>query len=281
MTTQDKTTQYNIAIVGAGKVGTSFTSLLSKHNQVTLVDRSIKQYQKEINNADLVLITTNDGAIETVCNEIKRYLKPASVVSHCSGALSSTTLESAKQQGCYIASSHPLNTFPSMDAALKTFSNKEHGTYLYCEGDQLALKLINHIFPRSGFKTVTIASEAKTAYHTACVFACNYLNVLMDLSLRTAALYDIDKTQFWQAIQPLVQATLSNISQHGTSFALSGPIARGDTQTVSQHIDFLSQKDQSIGDAYLLLAEHALLLATQQGKLSENTLSQLTEIIKQ
>ena len=276
-----KKPQYEITIIGAGKVGTSFASLFSKHHQVNLIGRSIKEKQSLITDADFILITTNDGAIEAVCNAIKDYIRPNTVVSHCSGALTNSILNSAKQKGAYIASSHPLNTFPSLEAALTTFRDNQHGTYLYCEGDKLALKLIHEVFEVSGFKIVDIPSEAKIAYHTACVFACNYLSALMDLSLETAALQGIDKTQFWQAIQPLIQATLSNITQHGTSAALSGPIARGDGQTVSQHIDFLSEKDQSIGEAYLLLAEHALKLATQQGKLSEQNLSQLKEIIKQ
>jgi len=279
MTKQNTSKQTKIVIIGAGKVGKSLEALFSKHYAVTLISREIELFEKQIRNAQLVLITTNDESIELVCEQITHLLNPDTVVSHCSGALGSEKLLSAKQQGAYTASSHPLNTFPSIEAGLHTLANEQHGTFLYCEGDQLALALITEVFQTCGFQIVTIDSQAKTAYHAACVFACNYLNALMDLSLRTAALYNIDQTQFWHAIQPLIQATLSNINQHGVSEALSGPIARGDVQTVDQHIDFLSKKDQSIGDAYILLAEHALQLAQQQGKLTEHTLSQLKEII--
>jgi len=271
-----------IVIIGAGKVGQSLNQLLSQQQyNTTLVGRGIEAHTSDISEAQLILITTNDSAIERVCQTISAYLKKGTVVSHCSGALSSRVLESAQQRGCFIASSHPLNTFPSLAAALKTFSNTQHNTYLYCEGDNQALRCINSVFSSSGFHIANIESNAKTAYHTACVFACNYLTVLMDTSLKVAELEGIDKTIFLHAIQPLVHATLNNINQHGTTASLSGPIARGDSQTVEQHLHFLSQKDQSIKHTYLALAQHALGLANAQGELSKQTLSQLNELITQ
>ena len=275
-----KSTSLNIVIIGAGKVGQSLKQLfdLNQH-KATLIGREIENYRDTISEANLILITTTDSAIKEVCKRISPYLNKSSVVSHCSGALNSSILKTAKERGCAIASSHPLNTFPSLSAALNTFANTDHNTYLYCEGDKAALERINRAFKPSGFHIVTIASDAKTAYHTACVFACNYLTVLMDLSLKTAERNGIDTTQFWQAIQPLVQATLTNISEHGTTDALSGPIARGDSETITQHLDFLSKEDQSTNDAYLLLAKRALQLANQQGKLSDDKLSQLHTIM--
>lgn len=270
-----------IAIIGAGKVGQSLKQLfeLNQH-QVTLIGRDIAAYKNQINQAQLVLITTTDSQIKAVCDSISPYLQASTVVSHCSGALNSNVLNSAQQKGCNTASSHPLNTFPSLDAALTTFANTEHGTYLYCEGDKAALELITTVFKPSGFAVVEIDSKAKTAYHTACVFACNYLTVLMDLSLQTAELKGIDKTLFSTAIQPLIQATLSNINTHGTTASLSGPIARGDSTTVNQHIDLLEKESPTIANAYVLLAQHALQLAEQQGQLSHTKLEQLESILK-
>ena len=277
---QDK--KFNIAIIGAGKVGQTFKHLFrSVGHPVSLIGRDIEESHELINKAKLILITTTDQAIEKVCSNISSYLNPESVVSHCSGALSSDLLLSAKNQGCAIASSHPLNTFPNLTAALATFSNIDHGTYLYCEGDNKAIEVLKSAFNPAGFNTIEIASNAKTAYHTACVFACNYLTVLMDISLQTAELEGIEKKQFWQAIQPLVQSTLNNISEHGTAKSLSGPIARGDTQTISTHLDLLSKSNSDISAIYLKLAEQALMLAKQQGKLSTEKIDALTTLLKE
>lgn len=272
--------QFNIAIIGAGKVGQTFQKILNlKDHNVTLIDRNIETKQQAIRNAKLILITTTDHAIEQTCKTISTYLAPGTIVSHCSGSLNSDVLSSAKNQGCMIASSHPLNTFPSLEASLTTFSNNEHGTYLYCEGDKKALDLLNVIFSSAGFNIAQIPSSSKTAYHTACVFACNYLTVLMDLSLQTAKFSGINKKQFWKAVQPLVQSTLNNISKHGTAQSLSGPIARGDTQTVSNHLALLKNNSE-VSDIYIKLAQQALNLANQQGKLSNEKLEALKTLLK-
>ena len=126
---QDK--KINITIIGAGKVGQTFEHLFkSVGHKASLIGRDIEANRNLINKAKLILITTSDHSIEQVCSNISSSLNPESVVSHCSGALSSEVLLSAKNQGCEIASSHPLNTFPNLAAALATFSNINHGTYL-------------------------------------------------------------------------------------------------------------------------------------------------------
>ena len=273
-------TTHSIAIIGAGKVGQSLGHLFSEnHHQVTFIGRDTVQHQQCISKADVVLITTSDAVIESVCQSIASFLTQDTIVSHCSGALDSSILSSAQQKGCYVASTHPLNTFPTLEASLATFKDTHHNTSLFCEGDAHALKPLSMIFENAGFNVVKMDSQAKTAYHTACVMACNYLTVLMDLSLNTAEHGGIDKPRFWQAVQPLIQATLTNITQQGTSQSLSGPIARGDAQTVTQHIDFLSKKDQAIGDIYLSLAEHALELAKKQGTLSDKQLDALKIVL--
>ena len=270
----------NIVIIGAGKVGNTFQKIFTSNSyNVTLIGRDIATKQQAISNAALVLITTTDQAIEAVCETISTYLTSDTIVSHCSGALNSDVLLNAKGQGCMIASSHPLNTFPSLAASLTTFSNNEHGTYLYCEGDKKALTLLDSIFSSVGFKVVEIPSNAKMAYHAACVFACNYLTILMDISLQTAQLEGINKKQFWQAIQPLVQSTLNNISEHGTTQSLSGPIARGDAQTVSSHVELLANNNSEISEIYIKLAQQALNLAQQQGRLSDDKLKALKTLL--
>ena len=102
----------------------------------------------------------------------------------------------------------------------------------------------------------------------------------MDISLQTAELEGIEKKQFWQAIQPLVQSTLSNISEHGTAQSLSGPIARGDAQTISSHLELLNTSKPDISAIYLKLAEQALLLAKQQGNLSTEKIDALTGLLR-
>jgi len=267
---QSDNAHLSVAIIGAGNVGQSLYQLFSKCGYSALLcSRSREQQVKAISTADIVLITTTDQNIHAVCDDLRSHFKPQTIVSHCSGALDSKILLPAKKNNCFTASIHPLNTFPSLDASLKRFADTQHGTYLYSEGDEQALSVLTPLFSELGFNVIEIEAQAKTAYHTACVFACNYLTALMDMSLETAESAHIDRKQFWLALQPLINATLDNITKHGTTQALSGPIARGDADTITTHLDVLSENSHA---AYTVLGERAFELAKKQGKLSEQQL---------
>jgi len=265
-----------IAIIGAGKVGQSLKQLFTLASiPVTLIGKSSQEQRHAVRNADFTILSVSDSNIEALCNKLAPFFKKTSIVAHCSGALSSRVLESAAQNACYTASIHPLNTFPTTKAALALFGSLNHNTTLYCEGDNQALEALLPLAKQLGFTPEVLASNSKAAYHAACVFACNYLSTLMELSLQTSEEAGLDRTQFWHAIQPLIQATLNNISDHGTVGSLSGPIARGDLTTIDKHLSALSKTKTS----YKNLGLETLKLAKIRGELTAQQLSQLETLL--
>jgi len=265
-----------IAIVGQGKVGQSLHQLLSlTEHDTCLIGRSLSDQRSAVKEAHISLLTTPDDDIQTLSRQLSDSFKPDSVVAHCSGALSSGILSAARQNNCALASIHPLNSFPTLAASLTTFSNAEHGTYLYAEGDRLALELLLPLAREIGFKTLTLAPKAKTAYHAACVFACNYLTTLMDISLATAETASLERDEFWQAIQPLIQTTLTNISERGTVKSLSGPLARGDIETIERHLSVLDENTTS----YKQLGLSTLKIAAQRGELSKDQIAKMEALL--
>lgn len=295
MNVKSQTLLPTIAIIGAGNVGTAlaqsfiregYTVAIGTRNPrkarkiITPLNQVITSPEQAVINADINLLAVTDGAIQGVCNSLANHFKPGSIVAHCSGALDSQVLSEALKQKCLICSLHPLNTFPNIDAALKLLSNTSHNTYLYCEGNNEALQCIRVHFERIGFNPVDIRTKAKPLYHAACVFACNYLTTLMDISLQTAEAADLDDDIFWQAIQPLIQTTLQNISQQGTSQALSGPIARGDQKTVKKHLNELGNCSDDLQNIYTTLAIQTIKLAAQNNHLDNKTIDQLMALLK-
>jgi predicted short-subunit dehydrogenase-like oxidoreductase (DUF2520 family) len=273
-------TNSKIAIIGKGKVGQSIAQLMQRSGMdVSIYDREITQQPHVLEPANLILLTVNDDAIEELCAELAPSFQSGGVVAHCSGSLGSGVLTSATDQGCFVASAHPLNTFPNLSSSLKTFASTKHGTFLYSEGDNEALDVVLPLFQSIGFNTVVLESNAKPAYHAACVFACNYLTVLMDLSLQSAETASLDRDKFWRAIQPLLASTLHNIDVHGTVHALSGPIARGDVQTVASHLASLSKTENNLDQAYTLLGKHALRLAAEGGEIDQDKYAALAAIL--
>ena len=291
-----------IAVIGAGNLGVALAHLLAASGyQVTIGTRkpaekaktlqsllslccnitSVVSRRQAVQQADLSLLTVADHAISETCDCLANEFKPGSIVAHCSGALDSTALSSAAQQGCQVASLHPLNTFPSIEAALQLFKDQQHNTFLYCEGDNNALHVSQEIFAQCGFNVVTIDRSAKPLYHAAGVFACNYLTSLMELSLQSAQAAQLEPVSFWKALQPLITTTLNNISDNGTVAALSGPISRGDVDTVAKHLAALDLQSAELSKCYAVLGHQALRLAETHGDLTNQKIIEIRELLQQ
>ncbi|RBP51543.1 Rossmann-like and DUF2520 domain-containing protein [Arenicella xantha] len=265
-----------IVIIGRGKVGSSLVQLFDLAGIFhQLIGRDTLQQQQAVPLADIVLLTVPDRDIAPLCASLTQYFTAGTIVAHCSGALGSDCLDSAASLACHTASIHPLNTFPTLSTAKATFATLEHGSHAFAEGSLDALNVLVPIFERLGFDTSVLGSADKPLYHAACVFACNYLTVLIDVSLTTAVKSGLDRDLFMRAIQPLVQSTLDNIMQSGTSAALSGPIARGDSETITRHIECLHDH----AALYKALGRHALQLAIHRGDLSSEQIQHLSETL--
>ena len=270
----------HIVIVGAGKVGTSLSLAFKKtHKHISLVGKNEADQLEAVAVADLILITTQDSEIQNVCQHIAPTIRTGTVVAHCSGSMDSSSLKSAKKRGAYVGSAHPLNTFPNKTAATEILTKESHGTDCFISGSKQATNLLCNVFTKIGFITNVLDDSKKVAYHTACVFLCNYLTSLSEIGLSTAESAGLDRDNFWQATQPLIQSTLRNITSHGTSHSLSGPIARGDYNTVSSHIEVLSSLTDTTQIAYKTLGLEALELAQQRGELSVYQINKLKEIL--
>ena len=270
----------NIVIIGQGKVGQSLTQLFAQLGySVSNIGRSKADQESAVGQADILFLCVDDGSIEQLCTQLAPNLAKGCVVSHCSGALDSMVLSSASKAGCAIASTHPLNTFPNLDDSLSLFSSKHHGSYLYAEGDANALGTLQPLFEEAGFVSLTIKREAKPLYHAACVFACNYLTSLMDMSLESADAAGLDRDQFWKSLQPLIQTTLANIGNQGVTESLSGPIARGDQATVESHIRSLDEHSSSLKNSYIDLGLRALEIAVKKNELSDEQLDSLRKTL--
>lgn len=290
-----------ITIIGAGSLGTALACLMVQlGHPVTLGSRDLTRCKKDLANllgpaapqpsvadpcsaitdGDLVLLTVPDDVIESVCIEIAEQLVDTNTVVHFSGALDSDVLATAQLRGCAVGSLHPLNSFPNPSAALTTLSNPNHQTSLYWEGDAALAERVLPLFKTLGFSPCPISKSAKPLYHAACVMACNLLTALMEVSLQAAASANLDREQFWLAIQPLVQTTLSNISSTGTAQALSGPIARGDTETVAKQLKSLAMHAPDLLGVYRGLSTHACKLAQQSPLAKPAALTEIARLLE-
>lgn len=285
----------SFAIVGCGKVGTSLGWFLSRRGYPLLgvVSRHLETAEAAARRvgtevfsdkaweitprADVVFITTPDGAIAGTCQEILNHggFKENAVVLHCSGSLPSTILSFGEKRGYHAGSLHPLQSF----ASLKTDWNPFRGIIAAVEGDAEAAAVAREMAKDLGAICLDIKTEAKSLYHASAVVASNYLVSLMDLSLRLMGAAGITGKNAIDVLYPLVRGTLSNIEKVGIPEALTGPISRGDVETVADHLKHMATIAPDLIPIYKSLGRHTIGLARDKGTLSQKNAEKLDSLL--
>ncbi|MDY6951992.1 MAG: Rossmann-like and DUF2520 domain-containing protein [Thermodesulfobacteriota bacterium] len=284
-----------VAIIGCGIVGSAMGKLLARagYRIRGVATRSLETAQRAAKavgaerfsvspwdmsqGAQVVFITTPDDAIQSTCEAISSHkgVATGAVVMHCSGALSSHVLSSARDCGASVATLHPLQSFASVDQAERLVP----GSFCAVEGDEEALPLVRQIVRDLGGVLMEIAPEGKTLYHAAAVAASNYLVVLMHLALELNRAAGVSPEFSFEALQPLIKGTLSNIDAKGIPEALTGPIARGDVDTVAAHVKAMEERAPALLALYRSLGLYAVDLAKEKGTLSKEGVERIIALL--
>jgi len=226
--------------------------------------------------AQLVLLTVSDEAIGPVCDELAAgsAFSPGAVVAHCCGALGSEILASARLRcRCAIGSMHPLQTFASVEAA-----DRLSGAYFFCEGDEAALAALKEFVLCIGGNPVQVDADRKAAYHAGAVMACNYFTALIDAAAGLMRTAGVERQVALAALAPILRATLENVLAVGPEEALTGPIARGDADTVRLHLDAISKRGD-IDAFYRAAGRWTVALARRKGTLDDEAARRLEELL--
>ncbi|MBI9086384.1 MAG: DUF2520 domain-containing protein [Desulfobacterales bacterium] len=283
-----------IAIVGCGKVGTCLGKFLSDAGYpvagvasrsmasaertagIIGIDRFSDRPETVTAAAGIVLITTPDDAIASTCQHIadKGGVCPGAVVLHCSGALPSTLLAPAKASGATIGSMHPLQSFARIEVEKNPFC----GIVVSVEGEPAAVATARAMAQDLEAVCVEIRTEAKTLYHASAVVASNYLVTVMDLAFQLLESAGIDTCDVLKVLKPLIDGTLANIEKVGIPEALTGPIARGDVETVATHLDQIGSLRPDLLSLYRALGQATVGLARAKG-LEANRAEQLSQLL--
>ena len=284
----------SIAIVGCGRVGTAIGKFLAEagYNIAGLASKSLASAKRladivKTNNvseipwkitkkADIVFLTTPDNAIADTCNSISIHsgFHKNAVVFHCSGALPSTILSSAKKCNTFIGSMHPLQSFASITPSENPFKK----IIISVEGEKQAINEAEKIAVDLEAECLTIKTETKILYHASAVVASNYLVTILDLSLRLINEAGITGENAFKALKPLIQGTLSNIEKGGIVNGLTGPVARGDIETLKKHLEEIGSKTPDLLSLYKTLGLHTIDIAMAGNSLSKSSAEKLKKI---
>jgi predicted short-subunit dehydrogenase-like oxidoreductase (DUF2520 family) len=202
--------------------------------------------------AELIWFCVPDAQIARAARALAEKIEwKGRVALHSSGALTSDELAALRSRGAAVASVHPLMTFvrgarPAMG-----------GVSFAVEGDVAALRVVRRVVKDLGGSAYVILKEDKAAYHAWGTFASPLLTALLATTEQVAAAAGVNHKDARRRMLPILRQTLENYAALGAAGGFSGPIVRGDADTVRRHLRVLRALPEA-REVYLALARAAL-----------------------
>lgn len=264
-----------IGVVGAGRVGAVLAAALraAGHEIVAVAGESdasrtrietllpgvpVRKPSAVARAADILLLTVPDDALGNVAAMLSasQAIHRGQYVVHTSGRHGAGVLLPAAGRGAHIAAMHPAMTFTGTDLDLA----RVPATVFGCTGDETVRPVVEDLVADLRGRPVWIAEEQRVLYHAALAHGANHLVTLVTQAtdlLRATGVADPAAI-----VRPLLEAALDNALTYGDA-ALTGPIMRGDVQTVRDHLQTLADTSLETLESYVAMgratANHAVL----------------------
>jgi predicted short-subunit dehydrogenase-like oxidoreductase (DUF2520 family) len=261
-----------VAIVGPGRLGRALALELRRagysiseivSRDTTASKRKARELARKVDaqastsdtarlDADLVWFCVPDQEIAAASHQLASAIVwKKKIVFHSSGALASDELKALRRRGASVASVHPLMTFVSGS------TSSLQGVPFAVEGDAAAVRAARRIVRNLGGEAFTIRKQHKAAYHAWGAFTSPLLVATLVTGERLARAAGLSAVEARKKLLPIVKQTIRNYEALGPAGAFSGPIVRGDVETVRKHLQVLRRVPQA-KHVYLALARAAL-----------------------
>jgi predicted short-subunit dehydrogenase-like oxidoreductase (DUF2520 family) len=280
-----------IGVIGAGRVGTVLGAALARagHRVVAvsavsdasvararrmLPDAAIKRPGEVLAESGLVLLTVPDDALPGLVSGLAATGAPMEgrLLAHASGSHGIRLLEPATRRGALPLALHPVMTFTGRPDDLDRLAGICFGVTAPDPLRPAAEALVIEM----GGEPVFIEEALRGLYHAALASGANHLITLVvqaaDL-LRAAGVPDPARM-----LTPLLSAALDNALRLGDA-GLTGPVARGDADTVAGHIEALRDASPEALRAYVALARLTADRALAAGMLAAPDAQRLLDVL--
>lgn len=226
--------------------------------------------------ASLLLIGVPDRDIEASIQELAARVDPVreSVALHLSGSLTSDVLGPLRARGYAVGSFHPNLAFP-----VRNQVSSLAGVGCGIEGDAIACDVATELCRELHAVPLPLSRESKALYHAAASVVSNFTVTLFDAACRMQAAAGIPAELSQQALLPLLQGTVQNLARLGSPQALTGPIERGDLETVRGHLRALRLQAGECLPLYVELARRTVELAVRRGTLKDGPAGKLRALL--
>ena len=258
-----------VFVMGAGRAGralahamrASGVAVVGLHGRRPAGDATSGALPPSLSTATVVLVTVRDGELDAALGELATAnLAPGAVVLHASGSAQPAALDALRAQGHPGGTFHPL--LPLADPVRA--AEQLRGAWIGIDGDAVAREASRAIAAAIGARVLEIPEGAKARYHAAAVIASNFPVVLLSLASQLLTASGVDAEAARGALSTLLSAAAENLRAQEPRAALTGPVARGDVDTVRAHLAALASSPALL-EIYRALSREALPLAAAAG----------------
>src|SRR3954466_1870548 len=268
-----------IGVVGAGRVGAVLSAALraAGHDIVAAAGESTASVGRieallpgvrrakptdVARSCDLLLLTVPDDMLENVVTTMvgAGAIRSGQVVCHTSGRPGLAVLDAAAAIGARPLALHPAMTFTGTAVDLDRLPGCVFGVTAREEDRALAESLVTDM----GGVTMWVPEDKRTLYHAGLAHGANHLVTLVAQAMELLAASGADDPA--ATLRPLLSAALDNALVSGDA-ALTGPIVRGDVNTVRAHLADIAATSPATLEAYVAMARATANRAVLDGRL--------------
>lgn len=230
--------------------------------------------------ADAFFLAAPDDSLAAVAKKLSEtgMIVEGAICWHASGAIPYSVLKPLKDVGAEIGSIHPAKSFADPTSAAETFA----GTPCVVEGTPEACQLLTEACRAIGGVPiqVTMSNRDKAVYHAGTTLASNCLVALAEVAVQCLEQAGFQRQQAIELLGPLMSGSIQNVTNLGTTAALTGPISRGEVGTIARHLAALEGNKPIVVQSYRLLGQLIVDLARKQEHANQETLNTIYELLR-
>jgi predicted short-subunit dehydrogenase-like oxidoreductase (DUF2520 family) len=219
----------------------------------------------EMAGANVVIVCVRDPQLDETMEEVMAAAKSGliqrgTVILHTSAIGEPVGLRTLSDAGFPGGTFHPLVPFSDPEVAAELLRKG----WIGIDGENAARSASRRIAGHLGARTLDIPPGKKPAYHAAAVISSNFPVVLASVAGHLMHDIGISDASAYQAVESLMSGALANMKHALPDDALTGPVVRGDADTVGKHLRALKGQDRTL-EVYRALSAAAIEIAQRRG----------------
>lgn len=252
-----------IAIVGAGKVGTSLAAALARAGLAVKLRAARRALPRAPFDADLLILAVREAALEGLAAELARrdLVGKRTAVVHCAGSLGPEPLAALRGKAAGVAQMHPMISFAS-----RSFVPTLTRGQVELDGDAAAVRVARRVVRCLGMTPRTIRGLDRVAYHAAAGLLANGSAALAAAGCELLEKGGVPANVAPRMLGPLLRSVADNVERLGLPAALTGPVRRGDARAVERHLGVIESRAPELVPLYRALVKAQVPLARELGE---------------